>query len=234
MSWWNLLFRTHPVLMPGQRARVDHYVGLAQPDLRHAFRSMRFVVVDVETTGLLLYRDDLIAIGAIPVEQTLISLTDSFEVVLQQAKPSSNGNILLHGIDGTTQTTGRNPVEALIDFLDYVGKDVLVGFHAGFDRIMITRATKKALGIELENRWLDLAVLAPELLPEHARRASTLDDWTERLGIDNPARHNALADALVTAQLLQVTLAAAQGQRLVSGADLLDIERAGRWPEGRR
>ncbi len=234
MSWWNLLFRRHPVLLPGQRTRVDDYVGLPQPDLKHAFRSMRFVVVDVETTGLLLYRDDLIAIGAIPVEETLISLQDSFEVVLRQAKPSSNGNILLHGIDGTTQTSGCDPVEALIDFLEYVGKDVLVGFHAGFDRIMITKATKRALGIELENRWLDLAVLAPELLPEHARGASTLDDWSERLGIDNPARHNALADALVTAQLLQVTLAAAPAQRLVSGADLLDIERAGRWLEGRR
>lgn len=231
---WRRLFRKSPKLAPAQRARVDHYVHLAQPDLEHSFREMRFVVVDVETTGLRPYHDRLIAIGAIAVAENLVSLEHGFEVVLRQNEPSSNGNILLHGIDGTTQVSGRDPAEALTEFLDFVGKDVLVGFHANFDRVMITRATSRALGIELENRWLDLAVLTPELLPERAAGAATLDDWTGQLGIENPARHNAVADALVTAQLLQVTLAAAHERRLASGADLMDIERAGRWLEAHR
>ena len=229
MSWWHRLFRKPPRLDPAHRARVDHYVRLGQPDLRDSLREMRFVVVDVETTGLRPHHDRLIAIGAIPVEETLVSLERGFEVVLRQNKPSTNGNILVHGIDGTTQLSGREPAEALTEFLDFVGKDLLVGFHANFDRVMITRAMRKALGIELENPWLDLAVVTPELLPERAGGAATLDDWTERLGIENPARHNAVADALVTAQLLQVTLAAAQERRLESGADLMEIERAGRW-----
>lgn len=234
MSLWHRLFRESPRLDTARRARVDHYVHLPQPDLKQSIRAMRFVVVDVETTGLRPHHDRLIAIGAIPVEKKLVRLERSFEVVLRQNKPSSNGNILLHGIDGTTQVSGRDPAEALTEFLDFTGKDLLVGFHANFDRVMITRAMKKALGIELENPWLDLAVVTPELLPQRAGGASTLDDWTERLGIENPARHNAVADALVTAQLLQVTLAAAHERRLASGADLMDIERAGRWLEAHR
>jgi DNA polymerase III subunit epsilon len=234
MSWWQRLFRKRPQLEPTQRARLEHYVRLAKPDLKHSFKAMRFVVVDVESTGLRPYRDHLIAIGAVPVEENLVHLERGFEVVLRQAKPSANGNILVHGIDGTTQTSGRDPVEALIEFLEYARKDLLVGFHANFDRVMIARAARQALGIEPENPWLDLAVLAPELLPEQARGASTLDHWTERLGIENPARHNAVADALVTAQLLQVTLAAARQRGLNQGADLVDIERAGRWLEAHR
>lgn len=234
MSWWQRLFPKSPQLEPTQRARLAHYLRLAEPDLKHSFRAMRFVVVDVESTGLRPYHDRLIAIGAVPLEENLVHLTNYFEVVLRQARPSSNGNILVHGIDGTTQTTGRDPVEALIEFLEYARKDVLVGFHANFDRVMIARAAKEALGIEPENPWLDLAILAPELLPEHARGASTLDHWTERLGIENPARHNAVADALVTAQLLQVTLAAAQQRGFNHGAELVDIERAGRWLEAHR
>jgi len=234
MSWWQRLLRKSPQLAPEQQTRVEHYRHLAHADLKHPFRAMRFVVVDVETTGLRPFHDRLIAIGALPVEDNLVRLEACFEVVLRQPRPSANSNILVHGIDGTTQVSGRDPVEALIDFLDYVRKDVLVGFHANFDRVMITRATREALGIELENHWLDLAVLTPELLPDRSRGASTLDDWTERLGIENPARHNAVADALVTAQLLQVTLAAARERRLASGADLVDIERAGRWLETHR
>ena len=234
MSWWQRLLRQSPQLAPEQRARVEHYRRLARADLKHSIRAMRLVVVDVETTGLRPFHDRLIAIGALPVEDNLVRLDACFEVVLRQPRPSANSNILVHGIDGTTQISGRDPVEALIDFLDYVRKDVLVGFHANFDRVMITRATREALGIELENQWLDLAVLTPELLPDRSRGASTLDDWTERLGIENPARHNAVADALVTAQLLQVTLAAARERRLACGADLVDIERAGRWLETHR
>jgi DNA polymerase-3 subunit epsilon len=234
MSWWQRLFRKPPQLKPTQRARLEHYLGLAEPDLKHSFRAMRFVVVDVESTGLRPYHDHLIAIGAVPVEENLVHLESGFEVVLRQARPSTNGNILVHGIDGTAQTSGRDPVEALIEFLEYARKDVLVGFHANFDRVMIARAAKEALGIEPENPWLDLAVLTPELLPEQARGASTLDHWTERLGIENPARHNAVADALVTAQLLQVTLAAARQRGVNKGADLVDIERAGRWLKAHR
>lgn len=234
MRWWQRVLHKSPKLEPAQRARVDDYVRLARPDLKRSFRAMRFVVVDVETSGLRPYHDRLIAIGAVPVEKNLVHLESCFEVVLRQERPSTNGNILVHGIDGTAQMSGRDPVEALIEFLEYACKDVLVGFHANFDRVMIARAAKQALGIEPENPWLDLAILAPELLPEQARGASTLDDWTERLGIENPARHNAIADALVTAQLLQVTLASARQRGVNQGADLVDIEQAGRWLAAQR
>lgn len=229
MSWWRLLFRKRPQLEPTQQASLKRYHRLPQADLKRPSRAIRFVVVDVETTGLRLDRDRLIAIGAMPVEEDLVRLDACFEVVLRQAKPSAHDNILVHGIDGSTQTSGRDPAEALIDFLQYARKDLLVGFHTDFDRIMINRAAREALGIELENRWLDLAFVAPELLQEQSPGASTLDDWTERLEIENPMRHNAVADALVTAQLLQVVLAAGRQRGLRHCEELIDIERAGRW-----
>lgn len=234
MSWWQRLFRGTRPLGPAQSERVKHYRALPEPDLGHSFRATRFVVVDVESSGLRPHRDRLLAIGALAVVEDLVRLDAAFEVVLRQTAPSAHGNILIHGIDGTTQISGRDPAEALVEFLDYCGKGVLVGFHANFDRVMITRATKDVLGTDLENRWLDLAVLAPELLPQHSLGASTLDNWSQRLGLDNPARHNALADALVTAQLLQVTLVAAHERGLKCSADLMDIERAGRWLEAHR
>jgi len=229
MSWWQRLLGRRPQLTAELRERIAICSEIPEADLTRHFSAARFVVVDVETTGLNPHRDRLISIGAIPVQETLARMDAGFEVILRQDRPSANDNILVHGIDGTTQRSGRDPAEALVEFMEYARTDVLVGFHAGFDRLMISRAMKSVLGVGMQNKWIDLAILTPELVTNPSTNKSMLDDWTERFGIENPARHNAVADALVTAQLLQVTLAAAQQRGLSSTAELIAIERAGRW-----
>jgi len=47
-------------------------------------------------------------------------------------------------------------------------------------------------------------VAGPVLLPDRAKSCKSLDAWLEAYGILNVKRHDALADALATAQLLQV------------------------------
>jgi hypothetical protein len=49
----------------------------------------RCVVVDVETSGLDLARDSLIAIGAVAVNELALDLDDCFEIVLRQEKASA-------------------------------------------------------------------------------------------------------------------------------------------------
>ncbi len=188
------------------------------------------MVVDVETNGLNPLEDRLLAIGAVGLRQSLIRLQDSFEIILRQEISSDHGNILVHGIDGTTQRSGHEHPEALSRFLGFAGKAPLVGFHSDFDRIAINRAIRSALGAVPVNAWIDLAVAAPPLLfPEHARNAHTLDDWTRLFGIENPARHNALADALATAQLLQVVLARASRSGNCRLEDLIAASTGQRW-----
>jgi DNA polymerase-3 subunit epsilon len=192
--------------------------------------TLRCVVVDVETTGLDTHVDHLIAIGAVVVENCTVRLSSGFEVVLRQPQASARANILIHGIDGTTQLGGLTPAAALIRFLDYAGRAPLIGFHADFDRVMIDRAAMEALGYALPLVWLDLAFLAPALLAGPAMdMPQGLDAWAQRLGIENHARHNALSDALATAQLLQIVLAKAIATGASTLQDLQRIERDQRW-----
>lgn len=190
--------------------------------------SLRCVVVDVETTGLDLHADRLIAIGAVTVERCTVRLSSGLEVVLCQPQASTRANILIHGIDGTTQLGGLAPATALIRFLDYAERAPLVGFHADFDRVMIERAAMQALGRKPSTVWLDLAYLAPALFPG-PELSQGLDEWTQRFGIENHARHTALADALATAQLLQVVLARAIATGITTLGDLQRIESGQRW-----
>ena len=197
----------------------------ANLDLPHA--RARYVVVDTETTGVDLRRDRLIAIGAAAIDSGCVEFADCFETVLRQDKASSKDNILIHRIGGQTQLAGVEPKEGMLAFLEYVGKSPLVAFRAEFDQTMIERAAKSILGLPFAHPWIDLAFLLPALFP--GADCTTLDDWLGRFGLAGGERHHALADALVTAQLLQIALIAADRVAMTNAAQLIAMQKAQRW-----
>ena len=202
MNWLRDLFAAKPELAPAQAARLAAWQALPSPDASLPLEQSRLVVVDVETSGLNITKDRLIAIGAVAVVNGRVALADSLEIVLQQDVVSDKDNILIHGIGGEVQREGAPPVEALLTFLEYLGKAPLVAFHVAFDQAMIGRAIKSHLGFRLDHPWADLAYVAPALYARMARSHRSLDHWMEHFHIGNYARHSALADALSTAELL--------------------------------
>lgn len=224
--------RAKPKLKPVQIERLAHWQGLPETDRTATFAQSRFVVVDVETTGLNLMTDTLISIGAVAVVNGRIALGDSFSVVLQQQESSGKENILIHGISGSVQREGMAPVEALLSFLEYLGKDPLAAFHVTFDETMIRRAMRQYLGLTFKRPWMDLAYVMPALYPDLASRYRSLDEWSGHFDIRNNLRHNALTDALATAELFLVALAQARGKRIASFDEFCSLEKVQRWVKG--
>lgn len=232
MNWLSGFFCRKPQLTPEQESRLAAWRALAEARGATELESARFVVVDVETSGLNLSRDWLIAIGAVAVRGGRIEVGDSFEVVLQQETASHKDNILIHGIGGSAQTGGMPPQEALLDFLAFLGKDPLVAFHVTFDETMLRRAMKQFLGLNFKRPWLDLAYAVPGLYPTLAGRFRALDHWLGYFNIQNYARHNALADAVSTAQLFMIAAKEAQQRRILNYQGMQRVEKAQRWASG--
>jgi len=172
-----------------------------------AIDDSRWVVLDVETSGLHPQTDRLLAVAAIAVRfedgRACIDLGDSFEVVLRQhdaVAVADKENILLHGIGVGAQRAGIEPDVALRSFSRFVGRSPLLAFHAAFDRMMILRAFDSAIGSRPPNPWLDIEPLAAVLYPQVKARA--LDEWMAHFRIHCAVRHQAAADTLATAELL--------------------------------
>jgi len=229
IKWLGSWFGPKPKLDAEQQRRFAAWQALPPVELKTPVGESRYVVVDVETTGLNLMQDRLISIGAVAVVNGKIALGDSFYVVLQQRAASDKDNILLHGIGTSAQLEGEPPVDALLAFLEYLGKSPLVAFHVTFDETMIKRALRDYLGLNFKHPWVDLAYVMPGLHPPLARKLRALDDWIAQFKIRIDARHNALADALATAQLLQVAHSHAAGKNISSYAELQDLEKNQRW-----
>jgi DNA polymerase-3 subunit epsilon len=182
--------------------RLKHTItGRATPD------PTRWIMLDVETSGLDVRSDRLLAIAAIAMQVdwykgTLeVKLGDSFEVVLRQDEVSNKENILLHGIGAQQQREGLDPALAMQSFADYVGNAPLLAFHAAFDQGMISRYSRRYLGRTLPNPWVDidhLCAVTCEDVDAHA-----LDDWMTHFGIHCAVRHQAAADTLAECELLQ-------------------------------
>ena len=209
--------------------RIDAWHALHPPHTRLSLTQQRCVVVDVETAGLDPKRDALIAIGAVALREGRIQVAEALEVVLRQDTVSAHANILVHGIGGTAQREGLEPAEALLRFLEFIGKDPLIAFHVMFDETALRGALRRQLGLNLRARWLDLAYLLPALFPEHARTARLLDDWLAVFGIEVVQRHNASADALATAQLLLIALERARRHGADDYRSLRKLEKAQRY-----
>jgi DNA polymerase-3 subunit epsilon len=211
---------------------MDTWRAMSRFNQSEPLDSSRCVVVDVETSGLNLMEDKLISIGAVALVNGCIALGDSFSVVLQQETVSEHSNILLHGISGNAQREGMPAADALLGFLNYLGNSPLVAFHVTFDETMIRRALHDKLGFSFKHSWLDLAYVMPALNPPLAKKYRSLDDWINEFGIQIDGRHDALADAMATAQLLQVAIAQAKRKGITTFDAMRDLEKNQRWVSG--
>jgi DNA polymerase-3 subunit epsilon len=93
---------------------------------------------------------------------------------------------------------------------------------------VLTRAFRKFLGLKFRLPWYDPAYLCLTLFPELASKYQGLDDWLTHFGIPDFARHNALSDALSTAQVFLIILSKAKAIGITRCGDLERLEGIGR------
>ena len=142
----------------------------------------RWVILDVETSGLDPAKDALLAVAAVAMrvdwagKRLCMDAGDSLELVLRPDAVSSRGNILLHGIGAHMQQTGLEPDAALQTFVAFVGAAPLLAFHSAFDQAVLDRYCQRHLGKACSNPWLDIAHLCAATHPDvHAR--SLMNGW---------------------------------------------------------
>ena len=166
---------------------------------------VRFVVLDVETTGLDPRTDRLITIGAVAVQQGEIVLEDSFEALLKVARNTSA--VTVHGVTRDESARGMDEQDALQAFLDYLRDGVIVGHHIGHDVGTFDAAFERHWGFHMSNRNLDTMDLTLHLEKAGGFSGSppirhfTLDSLCERFGFIPHGRHTASGDAFITAQV---------------------------------
>jgi DNA polymerase-3 subunit epsilon len=90
-------------------------------------------------------------------------------------------------------------IDALSDFLEYVGTRLLVAHGTGHDRHFLNAALWRTSRTSLEHRMLDTMLITKWLYPR--QQDLSLDTLLDLHGIEIKNRHHALEDSLMTAKL---------------------------------
>ncbi|MSQ70571.1 MAG: hypothetical protein EXR27_04660 [Betaproteobacteria bacterium] len=94
---------------------------------------------------------------------------------------------------------------------------------------MNRNAMRRYLGLRFRGSWIDLVFLGPALRSAPGSQPKTMDEWLSACDIVHYRRHDALADALATAQLFQVMVRRADASGMSRTADLMEAARSQEW-----
>ncbi|MCV2487055.1 3'-5' exonuclease [Flavobacterium sp. SH_e] len=162
----------------------------------------RFVVLDTETTGFDYENDRILCIGALVLQNGIINVQESFEVYLEQDHYDKS-TAQIHGILKDLLIKRPTELEALQQFLAFLGDSIIIAHHTIFDITMINKALERNGLPQLTNKTLDTAYLYKKtLIQSHLFERKdhyTLDDLADKFDISKKDRHTALGDAYITA-----------------------------------
>ncbi|MFH1076519.1 MAG: 3'-5' exonuclease [Pseudomonadota bacterium] len=158
----------------------------------------RFVVVDVETTGLSSRRGDrIIEVGAVIVKGREIAA--EFCSLIRTDKPIPFAAEQIHGITNEMLIGKPKPEEVFPQFREFIGNSALVAHNAQFD-IGFLRHEFSRLGLGLNNRYfctLEMSRARYPNLSDH-KLGTVFRHLFGRPG-DQVRGHRALGDARMVA-----------------------------------
>lgn len=196
---------------PAEHHNLDHLPAPRTAGGQH-LENLRFIVLDLETTGLNPAKDKVIAIGAVAIDRLAIPLSDQFDLILRRPELDISDTVHIHGIGTEALTHGHETRDALLRLLEWMNGDPILAFHSAFDRKFLQKALRQQLGYTQNHEWLDVAELMPAFFTDARESIKRLDNWAEYFGLEIAARHHAAADALATAELSLIAFREARRQ----------------------
>jgi len=178
--------------------------------------AVRFVSLDFETTGFDPARDEILSIGFVPVRDGALLVGQSVHRLVRPSGAVPPSSAVVHGILDDRARSGAPLAEAVPPLLAALAGNVLVAHHAAIERGFLDRVCRRLYGhpfvapivdtLEIERRTL--ARRGRPIAPGSLRLAALRESY----GLPRYRAHDALIDALATAELLLAQIAHRSGE----------------------
>lgn len=149
-----------------------------------------FVIVDLETTGLDTYFDEIIEIGAVKVKN--LEIIDTYQSFVKPEQEISSFITDLTGITNELVANAPKIDTVLPSFFNFTGNNLIVGHNVNFDINFIYDVSNG----NFTNDYIDTLRLSRKILPDlkHHR----LKDLIKEFNIIPKNQHRAMDDCITT------------------------------------
>ena len=157
-----------------------------------------YVVIDLEMTGLNAKTDHILEVGAVRVRNH--QAVDKFGAILCQNVKIPEKVTELTGITEAMVQGGMEKEEAMRQFFEFIGEDIIVGQNVIFDYGFLKQWAVNH-NMPLERNAVDTLKLARKFLPKEQKK--DLESLCACFGVKRENAHRAFDDAYETWQVYE-------------------------------
>jgi DNA polymerase-3 subunit epsilon len=166
-----------------------------------ALLSTRFLVLDCEMSGLDAKRSQLLSVGWVMIEHGRI-INSSGRHLLIHAEQGAGDSSRIHGLLDSNIAGAKSAAAVLMLLIKQMQDAVLVFHHAPLDIRFLQKAAIGNFRCPLLFSYIDTMEIEKRRLHIQGRAMGLrLSQCRERYGLVSGQQHNALADAVATAEL---------------------------------
>ena len=187
------------------------YYSVPFPELKTNVRDLTFIALDFETTGLNIRRDHIVSVGSVEIENLGIKIGTALHEIIKTKRDMPQDSTVIHQITDDMVKQGTEIKDAFDHLLNRLKGHVLIAHHAKIELGFLNKICNEFYGQDFVIPTIDTRQLAErqlrreqEVLKENSLRLFSLRD---RYELPAYKAHNALSDALSTAELFLALVA---------------------------
>ncbi|QIK38819.1 3'-5' exonuclease [Caldichromatium japonicum] len=215
--------RWHHRLAPPSPLR--DYLARSFPNPRADYRSVEYLAVDLETTGLDPRKDAILSVGYVALYGPEILLASARHHLVRVDRAIPETSAVIHQITDDQAASGLPLEEVLGELLGALAGRVLIAHHAAIELGFLSAACQRLWGQGLVVRLIDTQLLAQRALDRRQLPYKPADlrlhALASRYNLPRHSAHNALSDAITAAELFLAQAAYRDDGRGVRLAEFL-------------
>jgi DNA polymerase-3 subunit epsilon len=159
-------------------------------------KSNKYVVINTKTTGQNATKDVILSIGCVTIENNLILIRESFEVVFLQYVFNHDNQISNeYIIESQQEKLGES--EAIQRFVAFLQNATIVGYQIEFIIEIINEALKKTNCGSLKNEALDIEIMYRKWIDNIDEKPITIEKIFQHFKINKTFKDSTSEDAFL-------------------------------------
>jgi len=184
---------------------LKDYLSVPFPKPSQLIESQKIIALDFETTGLDAQQDRLLSVGFVNLQNNHIKLSTTHHQIIRSEDELKADNVIIHQITDDAKDAGDALAEVIPTLLERLAGNVMLAHFRRIESQFLNAACEVLYGypcvcpiidtLEIEKSRLDMRDVAYD--PSELR----LSNLRTKYGLPNHKAHNALTDAIATAEL---------------------------------